>query len=101
MAHNARVAWIVAGVLGFIVLVLLIYIGSVSSNDNLGSVLDEGRSTIGAERQEIRERCADNINSSDCQEALEELTDILRAFNRDLTRAGVPAPEGTSSETAP
>ncbi len=99
--NSARTAWAVAAVLGVIVIILLAVMakGQHDREQDPDYVLDRGGSRIAEVRAEIAEKCegADPYDQADCQDALEELSDVLGDFTEDLRRLNAT----TSTTTAP
>ena len=88
--NNARTAWTVAAVLGVIVIILVVVMakGQHDRERDPDFVLDRGGSRIAEIRAEIAETCAGDkpYEQADCQDTLEELSDILKDFTDDLHR---------------
>jgi len=85
-------AWTVAGILAVLLVIALFFL--MGERNDLGSVLEEGREDITAQRDEIREACnsTDEASRARCNESLEELADILREFSLEIERATSTAP---------
>lgn len=87
MDKKLRTAWIVAGVLGvLLVIAVMMWLGA---KKDLDSVLREGSEDIAAQRDRIEEVCdeKDAMNDKDCQDALDDLQKILKKFSKDLKSA--------------
>lgn len=84
-------AWSVAAILGIALLVAL-YVISNQSRD-LGLIIGNGSEDIAAQREKVSADCSgtDPESKIRCQEDLEELSDLLRRFGRELKRIDVPA----------
>lgn len=88
--HSAKTAWAVAAVLGIVVIILLAIMakGHYERENDPDFVLDRGGSQIAEVRKEIAEKCAGEnpYEQKDCQDTLDELSDILTEFTEDLHR---------------
>ncbi len=88
MNTDSRTGWIVAGVLAVVVVILLgvMWKWNYDREHDVGYVLDRGGSKIMEIRAEIAEKCQGEapFEQADCQDSLEELSDILREFTDDL-----------------
>lgn len=80
-----RTAWVVAGILAILLVVVLIL--WMNAKKDLDQVLMEGQEEIIDVRDQITQNCADGINSDNCQDTLDKLEDILIEFKRDVQRA--------------
>lgn len=85
-------AWAVAGILAIALIVALVAL--MNQEKDLATVLEEGREDITEQRDRIADACEgpDAESQERCQNELEELSDILRDFSRDLDRASSTAP---------
>jgi hypothetical protein len=81
------IAWTVAGILAVLLLISLYFV--MNPKKDLGTVLQEGKEDISAQRDRISESCngTDTKSREDCQKELDELADILRDFSKDIRRA--------------
>lgn len=79
-------AWSVAAILGIALLVAL-YVISNQSRD-LGLIIGNGSEDIAAQREKVAADCSgtDAESKIRCQEDLQELSDLLRKFGRELKR---------------
>ncbi len=88
--NSVRTAWTVAAVLGVIVIILVVIMakGQHDRERDPDFVLDRGGSRIAEIRAEIAEKCEGEkpYEQADCQDTLEELSDILTDFTEDLHR---------------
>lgn len=95
--ENSRSGWILSGILGIIVVVLLIILmGYWNADDReLGNVLEQGEANLAEVRAEVGEKCTgpQGTNSTACQDALDELSDVLQEFSEDLETA-TTTPDG-------
>ncbi|MBU1293103.1 hypothetical protein KJ819_03520 [Patescibacteria group bacterium] len=80
-------AWSVAGILAVLLIIALFVI--MNPKKDLGTVLQEGKEDITAQRARIAEVCSGpNAGSkSDCQDELEVLSQLLRDFSNDINSA--------------
>ena len=81
-----NLAWWIAGIL----LVLLIIVGYLwlSSRQNLPTVLENGKTSIAAERDQIATDCqGPNMNRDACNRDLSDLASILQQFSADVQTA--------------
>jgi predicted MarR family transcription regulator len=89
MNANAKLtlAWTVAGILAVGLIVALIALAN--REPDLGTVLEDGREEVTAQRDRIREACngTDAASQRACNEELEDLADILREFSQEIDRA--------------
>lgn len=84
--NESRTAWIVAGVL----LVLLIIVGYLwlSQKQDLNTVLQNGKTDIASIRDQITEDCqGPNMDTDACKADLNDLASILRDFSADVQAA--------------
>jgi hypothetical protein len=81
------IAWTVAGILAVLLIISLYFV--MNPKKDLGTVLQEGKEDISAQRDRIAESCngTDEQSREDCQKELDELADILRDFSNDIRRA--------------
>lgn len=87
-------AWTVAAILAALLVISLVM--QFSQPKDLGTVLQEGKEDVTAQRDRVAEACngTDAASQADCKNELQELADILREFSRDITKAT------SSAETA-
>jgi len=80
-------AWTVAGILAVLLAITLFFL--MNPERNLGTVLQEGKEDVSAQRDRVEEACngTDTQSKARCQDELNELSDILRDFSRDINRA--------------
>jgi hypothetical protein len=80
-------AWTVAGILAVLLVIALFFLANQPKD--LTSVLEEGREDLTEQRDRIAESCngTDAASKEECQDRLEELSDILREFSRDIDKA--------------
>jgi hypothetical protein len=81
------VSYAVIGVLAVALIVSLFF--NFHEPATLGSVLENGKQDITAQRDKIREDCSstDAAVRKQCGDDLQELADILREFSKDLDKA--------------
>lgn len=81
------IAWVIAGILAIGLIVALVAL--MNQQKDLGTVLEEGREDLTEQRVRIAEACEneDVASQARCQDALDELSDILTDFSRDIDRA--------------
>ncbi len=81
------IAWTVAGILAVLLLISLYFV--MNPKKDLGTVLQNGKEDISEQRNRIRESCngTDTKSREECQRDLDELTNILRDFSKDIRRA--------------
>jgi hypothetical protein len=89
--NRTNTGWIVSGVLAVVIVILLLMMWQQWDADqrDLNTVLDEGQENIMDSRARIALLCngPEGTRAPDCQDALEELADILRDFRDDLDNA--------------
>lgn len=89
--NRSNTGWLVAGILAIVVVVLLFIMWRQWDREqhDLGNVINEGQEDIASARAEIREKCTGpaGVNARDCQDALNEVSDIIREFSDDLADA--------------
>ena len=87
-------AWTVAGILA-VLLIIAVYF-AMNPKKDLATVLQEGKEDISVQRDQIAMHCSgtDDASKKACQEDLDELTDILKEFSKDIKKASstMPAP---------
>jgi hypothetical protein len=84
--NESRTAWIVAGVL----LILLIIVGYLwlSQKQDLNTVLQNGKTDIAAARDQITKDCqGPNMDADACKADLNDLAGILSDFSADVQAA--------------
>lgn len=81
------IAWVIAGILAVGLIIALVAL--MNQKKDLGTVLQEGREDLTEQRDRIAEACQseDAASQRRCQNELDELSDILRDFSRDIDRA--------------
>lgn len=83
--------WIVAGVLAIVIVILLVMMWQQwdRGEQNLGAVLEEGQENLVDARAAIAQKCSgpQGTASPGCQDALDNLRDILEEFSEDLDTA--------------
>lgn len=85
---KTNTGWIVAGVLAVALIIMgVVMWGDWKRETDVGYVLKEGQEDIVRARSDIERECAADKNSAGCQEALDELAELLREFGRDLDYA--------------
>lgn len=85
-------------VLFIVVLVLLVMLWNAwkENNQNLGTVLEEGKEQIVDVRAQVLADCrGPQANEADCQASLQNLKDVLQEFSSNLDNA-----TGTATTTA-
>lgn len=89
---HLKLAWAVAAVLA-IALAVSLYVIAHPKKD-LGTVLQEGSENVTAERDRIKASCngTTDADHAACQQALSELTRILKEFSKDLEKASPNTP---------
>ena len=86
MDRSNSVSWMIAVVL-FIALIIVGYLW-INTRRDLANVLAENRGDIMTQRDEIAAKCIGaNADREACDEALDELADILREFSAELSVA--------------
>ncbi|HYD93164.1 MAG TPA: hypothetical protein VEB18_01750 [Candidatus Paceibacterota bacterium] len=86
--NQNRTGWIIAALLAVVILVLLGMMWNDANNKDLNQVLEEGRENLIDVRAEIEKKCeGPEMNEDACQDALEELADVLEEFREDVTAA--------------
>lgn len=84
-------AWTVAGILAVLLVISLFFL--MNQEKDLGTVLQEGKEEVTAQRDRVAEAC-DGTDPDACNRELEDLSNILKEFSKDITKA-------TSSMKAP
>ncbi len=91
MEPNAQNGWKIAtGVLALVVVILLAMMWSAWSMEqkSLDHVLEEGKEDVVEARAAIEMKCrGPQANEAQCQDALEDLADILKEFSKDVNAA--------------
>jgi hypothetical protein len=88
--RESNLAWWIAGIL----LVLLIIVGYLwlSSRQSLPTVLENGKTAIAAERDQIAADCqGQNMNQEACKRDLADLSSILAEFSANIEAASSSA----------
>lgn len=87
LKKQLTIAWTVAGILAVLLIIALFVI--LNPKKDLGTVLQEGKDDITAQRARIAEVCSGpNAGSkSDCQDELDALSQLLRDFSNDIDQA--------------
>ncbi len=86
------IAWTIAGILAVLLLIALYFV--LNPKKDLGTVLQEGQQDITAQRDKIRADCnsTDLDKKAACAADLQDLSDILREFSKDVAHATSTAP---------
>jgi len=95
--QESRTAWIVAGVL----LVLLIIVGWLwlAQKQDLGTVLQDGKSDIASVRDRMSKDCQGPEADADaCAEDKQDLSDILDDFKADLMESSTTVTASSSAQ---
>lgn len=94
--------WGVAAALAIVVVILLGFIWKTQYDlaHDFDYVLDQNGDEIVAVRAEVADRCSGTnpLDNPDCQEALDQLADVLRDFSRDLDNFSTTSPEPTTGQ---
>ena len=92
LKKKLTLAWTVAGILAVLLVISLFFL--MNREKDLGTVLQEGKEDVSAQRDRVAEACngTDEESAKDCNEELDELADILREFSRDIEKATSTAP---------
>jgi hypothetical protein len=88
--RESNIAWWIAGIL----LVLLIIVGYLwlSERASLPTVLENGQSSIAAERDQIAKDCqGPDMNRTACNQDLSDLASILQEFSANVEQASTTA----------
>ena len=84
--RESNLAWIIAGIL-FVLLIVVGYLWYSNTHD-LDNVLMEGSEDIGYWREQIAEHCrGPEADAEQCEEDMEELSDLIREFSADIDAA--------------
>jgi len=83
--RESNLAWWIAGIL----LILLIIVGYLwlSQKQSLPTVLQNGQTSISAERDQIAKDCNPDMKSAACQQDLSDMQSILAQFSTDVNNA--------------
>ncbi len=86
-------AWTVAGILAVLLAIALFFL--MNQPKDLDTVLQEGKEDVTAQRDRVAEACNgdDAKSQAKCQDELQELSDILRDFSKDIDKATSTAAE--------
>lgn len=94
MNGNTKTGWIIAGILAVVVIIMLFMMwNDANSPDELSNVLEEGRTSIIDLRAEIEKKCqGPEANEAQCQDALDDLAEVLAEFSEDIEAASTTSP---------
>ncbi len=93
MNGNSKTGWIIAGILAIVVVIMLFMMWNDANTKDLGNVLEEGRTSIIDMRAEVEKKCqGPEANEAECQDALEELSEVLQEFSEDVNEASTTPP---------
>ncbi len=94
MQKKLTLAWTIAGILAVLLVISVYFV--MNPKKDLATVLQEGKEDISAQRDQIRLNCSgtDGTSKAKCQADLDELTEILKEFSKDIKKASstMPAP---------
>ncbi len=84
--NEARTAWIVAGVLGALLLIALFF--WFTTKRDLAGILEEGQHSLATMRQKIVEDCEGlEKDPAQCQKDYDELSALLANLKKDIGQA--------------
>lgn len=96
MNGNSKTGWIIAGILAVVVVIMLFMMWNHNNSKDLGNVLEEGRTSIIDMRAEIEKKCeGPQANEQECQDALDDLAEVLEDFSEDVDKASTTSPTTT------
>ncbi len=99
MEQKSTMSWIIAGILAIAVIALasIVWHQHQEKQKDIDHVLSEGYENIALVRAQMQIKCEGPArNDAECEEALEDLAEILRDFGQDLSQAST-----TETEPAP
>lgn len=93
MNGTFKSGWVVAGILAVALVIMLFMMWDGANSKDLNNVLEEGRTSIIDMRAEIEKKCeGPEPNEAECQDALDDLAEVLREFSKDVNDASTTPP---------